>query len=113
MTRRNKHRPGQWLVEDEVTGLWHYSSEITRDYLGRLVNAKTEDKRNMQDFVAALRDGGPVPFMHIADPVPEPNLCLPDVVAMTSAAINTDSPGYRVQDVGIGDMSVGSTFCVR
>jgi hypothetical protein len=113
MAIRRRHKKGDWLVEDEVTGFVKYSSEISRDYLDTARYYKDVDYRNPQDFVRSLDDNSDVTFLTSRHEGPEADLCLPATVGDTNVSTPTDGAASHLYDVGIGDMEIGFNFCVR
>ena len=43
MARRNTHKPGDYLMVDDRTGLVHYASEMVEDWNGLMVLRGTQD----------------------------------------------------------------------
>jgi hypothetical protein len=106
-----KYRPGDYLIDCDITGRKIFASQAKKDYRGNVVSSNAFLKRNPQDFVKAIDDGKAVPI--IRENIPNsPLLLYPDTIGATAIPTPT-GPATHLFNLGIGDMVVGSTFIVR
>jgi hypothetical protein len=110
---RNRYRKGDWLVRDDITGDIVYASETVEDWRGFRVHRKDADERNMQEFVRAYADPYPLPFVRPDNGMPENNECFVEFIGNTNVPSPTNSPASHLFDLGIGEMVIGTSFCVR
>ncbi len=113
MPIRRRIKPGDHLVRDDITGTNIYASESTRDYLGRLVKSDRADPIQPQLFVRPFNDPQPVSVYSPDTGIPAADLAWTPTVGSTSVATATDNAAAHLFDLGIGAMTVGTTFVVR
>lgn len=110
---RRNWKSGDWLVVDEESGVVRYASQITRDYLGRLVTKKYADYEHPQNFIKGLNDPKALPFVN---PVPTTaHICNYSSVFVgnTNVTAKRDGPADHLFEAnGIGDMSIGCSFII-
>jgi hypothetical protein len=110
---RRNFKSGQWLVQDEESGVVRYSSEITRDYLGRIITKRFADQEHPQHFVKGLNDPRPLPFMK---PFPTTaHICNYESIFIGDTSVTAKRNGassHLFEADGIGDMSIGCSFII-
>lgn len=106
-----KYRPGDYLINCDITGRKIFASRAKKDYRGNIVSPEAYLKRNPQDFVRAINDGKPVPVIRENVPI-SPLLLYPDNIGATNVPTPV-GPASHLFDRGIGDMVIGATFIVR
>lgn len=113
MPIRRRIKPGDYLVQDDITGTNVYASETTRDYLGRLTKIERADPIQPQLFARPFNDPQPVHIYSPESPVPVADLAWSPEVGNTNVPTATDNAAAHLYDLGVGAMAVGSTFVVR
>lgn len=112
MPIRRRHRIGDYLVRDDITGFIRYQSETTRDYLGALTKTSDADPIQPQLFARPVNDPQPVPIYSPDSGLPPTYTAyIPDVGDTTVPT--PFGPATHLFDVGIGQMAVGNSFLVR
>jgi len=110
---RRNFKSGQWLVQDEESGVVRYSGDIVRDYIGRLITKQYADDEHPQNFVKGLNDPRPLPFMN---PIPvTSHICNYESVFIgnTSVTARRNGPADHLFEAsGVGDMSIGCSFII-
>ena len=111
MPSRHRHRVGRYLIVDDESGIVAYDDQIVKRWDGALVRKKAYETRHPQEFVRARND--PKPLKEVRPAVPSPQAAL----GPTYFVGNTNVPaykgmGYRLTQVGIGQMTIGQTFVV-
>ena len=113
MPVRHQHRVGDYLMQDDESGLTHYRSDMIQIWNGNWVRRDQYETRNPQEFVKALND--PIALRHIRPGQPGTVTCAtaPVFVGSTNILAPTNSPGAQeLENTGIGSMSVGCDFVV-
>lgn len=109
---RNRHRVGDYLMQDDESGFVHYRSQMRRIWNGTYRRADQFETRQPQEFVYARND--PRALRHVR---PEPDVILPDnfvssVVGATTVPAPT-GPATHIFDPAIPDMVIGTSFIIR
>ena len=113
MALRHRHRKGDWLVEDEVTGYVHYRSQMTRRWDGAWVHKKNFETRQPQEFVDAGTDPQVVYPTRPQEALGRACFPAPEFVGNTNVIPSKTGPGWQIWDLPIGEMEVGCSFSVR
>jgi hypothetical protein len=113
MPVRRRHRVGDYLVRDDITGTNIYASQATRDYLGRLTKTSRADPVQPQLYARPVNDPQAVPIYSPDTGIPPANLAWSPTIGDTDVPTPSDGAAAHLFDVGIGQMIVGSTFIVR
>lgn len=112
MRRRNGWRVGEHLVIDEESGVAKYSSEVTKDYTGRLVTREYADYEHPQDFVRAGND--PQPIADINPPDTTFDVCVyPDATIGNTGVANPRQTFSSAFERGIGQAQIDCNFIVK
>jgi hypothetical protein len=110
---RRNWKNGDWLVQDEESGVVRYASKITRDYLGRLITKGYEDYEHPQNFIKGLNDPKALPFVH---PVHEASAICQQFdsiyIGNTSVTAQRDGPADHLFEQGIDEMEIGCSFII-
>ena len=75
MVWRNTWKSGDWLVQDEESGLVRYASQTRHDWKGLVVSKPFADYEQPQDFVRPGDDPTPVTY----------NSRVPDVLTVSTS----------------------------
>jgi len=113
MPLRKKHRVGDYLVRDEITGIVRYRSEVTEQgWNGLIVEKRLAEGRHPQERIQALNDPQGLHLTNASEDLPLGMPVAPIFIGATDIAF-PEGPAYHLYDPAIGDMSVGFTFIVR
>ena len=113
MPVRKKHRVGDYLVRDEITGIVRYRSEVTEQaYNGLIVEKRLADGKHPQEVIRAMDDPRGMTMTNASEDLPLGMAVAPIFIGATNIAF-PEGPAYHLYDPVIGEMSVGFTFIVR
>jgi len=110
---RNRHRVGDWLVEDDESGDVHYASEMAEIWDGTIRHTKMYETRQPQEFIKAL--GDPYPVKPIRPQTPTSARTSADTnfnpffIGQSGVPYGGTGPGSQYYAVGIGTMAVDAT----
>lgn len=113
MPIRKKHKIGDHLVQDDLTGVVQYASKMAIDYRGNMVRKSHQLRRNPQDFVRPLPDYAKIVNMRPDTSPTTPAPVFELFVGETNVLTNTSGAAYHLFDVGIGEAAIEETFVVR
>jgi len=109
---RNRHKIGDYLMTDDMTGSVHYASEMRTQWNGLIVHHSRYEERHPQEFVRAGKD----PFA-VRDTRPVPDLAAPvNAIPYSVGVTNVPAPygpAAHLYEPGIGEMKIGTTFRVK
>ncbi len=54
--RRNRHKKGSYLIQDDISGFTEYNDDVITDWRGFIVHRDYEEKRNPQEFIRVGTD---------------------------------------------------------
>ena len=112
MAIRNRIRPGDYLMVDDLSGTTHYASEMVRNWDGAWVHHSKYEMRNPQEFVRSRKEEQPR-VVRPDDPTAEAANAIGVFIGLTTIRVPTNNAAAHLYDPGIGDMEVGLNFVVR
>jgi|TARA_R110002020_G_scaffold84472_2_gene209226 hypothetical protein len=110
---RNRHKVGDYLMQDDESGLVYYKSEMVERWDGLWVHNTEYESRHPQEFIQARPDPAALRHTRPEPPIGRVFLALGIFVGDTSTRTITTGPAAHLFIDGIGDMVIGSTFLVR
>ena len=110
MAIRNRIKPGDYLMVDDLSGTTHYASEMVRNWDGAWVHHSHYETRNPQEFVRSRKEGQPTVIR--ADVV-STAVSYGAFIGTTTIQVPQNNAAAHIYFLGIGDMAVGTTFVVR
>jgi hypothetical protein len=108
MANRNRHKRGDWLAQDDESGLVHYASEMVRRWDGMRVHRRTDEPIPPQWFIRAKND--PKPLSWVRPEQVTSGGCPHPLVLVGGNAYR--GPWARLFLKPLGEMQIGCNFVV-
>ena len=109
---RNRHKVGDYLVQDDENGFVYYRSQVTRVWNGTYRRIDQYESRQPQEFVKARKDPKALTVVR-----PEDTLALPttaELAEIGESGVSTPTgPASHLFNPGIGEMRIGFSFIIR
>lgn len=112
MAIRNRIKPGDYLMVDDLSGTAHYASEMVRQWDGAWVHPRHFETRNPQEFVRACKESQPS-VIRAEEPTTAASNLLPLYIGLTTILTPTNGAASHLYNIGIGAMVIGTSFRVR